>query len=128
MKEKFVAKVPEKLIPQPQLSARSHWIGRYNVACWLRLQHTRPCKIVLLLKYVDQEGTSKSFTVDQCSTELGSTMLLSGMAQIPAVGKIIDLGVYLESTENCPPYTIDELFVQAADQSVSKANKLISAA
>ena len=128
MKEKFIAKVPDALIAQPQVSARSSWMGRYNVACWVRLQQQRPCKIALLLKYVDQEGTSKTITVDHCATELGATMLLSGMVQLPAIGKIIDMGLYLESTDNCPPYVIDELFIQGADQSFSKANKLISAA
>lgn len=129
MKEKFIAKVPEAIIAQPAMSsARAAWTGCYNVACWLRLQQPRPCKVTLLLKYVDQEGFTKSVVVDSCSVELGATMLLSSQVRVPATGRIIDMGIYLESSENCPPYVIDELYVQSADKSVAKASKLISAA
>jgi hypothetical protein len=128
MKEKFIAKVPESLIIQPQVSARTSWSGSYNAACWVRLQQRRPCKFALVLRYIDQEGTSKQVVVDQCSTELGATLLLSGLATIPAVGKIIDMGVYIETSENCPPYVIDELFVQSTDKSAGKASKLIAVA
>lgn len=128
MKEKFIAKVPESFIPHPQLSARTQWHSTYNVACWVRLQQQRPCKISLLIRYVDQEGTSKQVVVDHCTTELGTTMLLSGLTAIPAVGRIIDMGVYLETSDNCPAYVIDELFVQSTDKAAAKAPKLISAA
>jgi hypothetical protein len=128
MKEKFIAKVPSSMIAQPTGTARSAWTGRYNVSCWLRLQQQRPCKVVLLLKYVDHEGVTKSVTVDQCATELSATMLLSGQAEIPATGRIIDMGVYLEATDTCPPYTVDELYVQSTDKTAPKAAKLIAAA
>ncbi len=128
MKEKFIAKVPDSIIAQPPLSARTQWVGHYNVACWLRLQQQRPCKVALVIRYVDQEGISKHVTVDQCSTELAATMLLSSQAEIPAVGRIIDMGVYLETSDNCPPYAVDELYVQCTDKAAEKATKLISAA
>ena len=128
MKEKFIAKVPESFLPHPQLSARTQWNSSYNIACWVRLQQQRPCRFSLLIKYVDQEGISKQVVVDQCSTELGATLLLSGVTAIPAVGRIIDMGVYLEASDNCPPYVIDELFVQSNDKAATKVPKLISAA
>lgn len=128
MKEKFIAKVPESYIPQPQGSARTLWNSQYNAACWVRLLQQRPCKFSLILRYVDQEGINKQVVVDQCSTELGATVLLSGLANVQAVGKIIDMGVYLESSENCPQYSIDELFVQSTDKSAGKAVKLIAVA
>lgn len=127
MKEKFIAKVPESYIPHPQLSARTPWSGSFNVACWIRFQQQRPCKLTLLIKYVDQEGISKHVVVDQCSHELGASVLLSGQAVIPAVGRVIDMGVYLDTSENCPPYTVDELFVQSTEKTAAKAPKLIAA-
>lgn len=129
MKEKFIAKVPETLIIQPpQMTSRTAWSSSYNVACWVRLQQQRPCRMALLLKFVDQEGITKQLKVDQCSTELSVTMLLSGQIPIPATGRIIDMGVYLESSDGCPPHVIDELFVQCIDKASSRENKLISSA
>ena len=126
MKDKFIAKVPDTYIPHPQLSARTQWSSNFNVACWVRLTQPRPCKISLVLKYVDQDNATKQVTVDTGSNELGSSILLSGLATIPAVGKIVDMGVYLESSENCPPYVVDELFVQSTDKAAAKAPKLIA--
>jgi hypothetical protein len=128
MKEKFIAKVPDAFIPHPNLSARTAWTTGFNVACWVRLQQQRPCRFNLVLRYVDQEGHTKQVIVDQCSTELGATLLLSSLVNIPAVGRIIDMGVYLETSDNAPPYVIDELFVQSTDKAAAKAPKLISAA
>lgn len=128
MKEKFVAKVPESHIHHPpQLSARMQWHSSYNVACWLRLQQPRPCRFSLTIKYMDQEGVTKSVTVDACNHELGASLLLSGLANIQAVGRITDMGVYIETSDNPPPYVVDELFVQSTEKTAAKAPKLISA-
>lgn len=126
MKEKFIAKVPESYILHPQISTRTAWSSSFNVACWIRFQQQRPCKIALIIKYVDQEGITKQVTVDQCSHELGASMLLSGMATIPAIGRVIDMGVYLDISENCPAYAVDELYVQSTDKAAVKTPKLIA--
>jgi hypothetical protein len=126
MKDKFIAKVPDSYVIHPQVSARTAWSSSYNVACWVRLLQPRPCKISLVIKYVDQDNCTKQVTVDTGSSELGASILLSGMTTIPAVGRIIDMGVYLESSDNCPPYVVDELFVQSTDKAAVKAPKLIA--
>jgi hypothetical protein len=126
MKDKFIAKVPESYIPHPQLSARTQWSCSFNVACWVRLQQPRPCKVSLIIKYVDSDSVTKQVTADQASNELGASILLSGLVTIPAVGRIIDMGVYLEASENCPPYVVDELFVQNTDKAAAKTPKLIA--
>ena len=126
MKDKFIAKVPESYIPHPQLSARTQWSSSFNVACWVRLQQPRPCKMKLVVKYVDQDSETKQVIADQGSNEMGASILMSGLVTIPAVGKIIDMGVYLEIPENCPPYVVDELFVQSTDKAAAKAPKLIA--
>jgi hypothetical protein len=127
MKEKFVAKVPETYIPHHQIPARTAWQCSFNVACWVRLLQRKHCKVCLIIKYVDQENVTKRVPVDQCTNELGTGMLLSGLTTVPAVGKIVDMGIYLETSENCPPYAVDELFVQSTDKAAVKATKLIAA-
>lgn len=126
MKDKFIAKVPESYIPHPQLSARTQWNCSFNVACWVRLLQPRPCKMSLLIKYIDHDGATKQITADQGSNELGASILLSGLITIPAVGRIVDMGVYLETSENCPGFVVDELFVQSTDKTAVKAPKLIA--
>lgn len=127
MKEKFIAKVPETYIPHPQVSARTAWQCSFNVACWVRLLQRKYCKVTLVIKFVDQENITKRVTVDQCTNELGAGILLSGLTTVPAIGKIIDMGVYLETSESCPAYAVDELFVQSTDKAAAKATKLIAA-
>jgi hypothetical protein len=126
MKDKFIAKVPESYIPHPQLAARTQWSCSFNVACWVRLQQPRPCKMNLVIRYVDQDSATKQVTADHGSSELGASILMSGLVTIPAMGRIIDMGVYLETSEHCPPYVIDELFVQSTDKAAAKAPKLIA--
>lgn len=126
MKDKFIAKVPESYIPHPQLSARTLWNCNFNVACWVRLQQPRPCEMSLVIRYIDQDSIAKQITADHGSTDLGASILMSGVVTIPAVGRIIDMGVYLEVSENCPPYVVDELFVQSTDKAAAKAPKLIA--
>ncbi|MCC7516468.1 MAG: hypothetical protein IT470_03905 [Pseudomonadales bacterium] len=128
MKDKFIAKVPDTYIPHPQLSARTQWSCSFNAACWVRLLQPRPCKISLIIKYVDQDGINKQTTVDTGFNDLGSSILLSGLVTIQVVGRIVDMGVYLESSENCPPYAVDELFVQSTDKAAAKAPKLVAIA
>ncbi|MEZ5539737.1 MAG: hypothetical protein R3E63_07270 [Pseudomonadales bacterium] len=127
MKDKFIAKVPETYIPHPQtLSARTQWDCSFNAACWVRLLQPRPCKISLVLKYIDQDNISKEIKVDTASNELGGSMLLSGLVTVHAVGKIIDMGVYLEVPDQGPSYIVDELFVQSADKTAAKMPKLVA--
>lgn len=128
MKDKFIAKVPESYIPHPQLSARTAWNCSFNVACWVRLQQPRPCKMSLIIKYVDQDNVTKQVIADRGSNELGASILLSGLVTVPAIGRVIDMGVYLETSENCPPHVVDELFVQSTDKTAAKAPKLIAVA
>jgi hypothetical protein len=129
VKEKFIAKVPEHLILQPtDTTSRSLWSGRYNVAIWVRLHQIRPGNINLVLKYMDREGVTRRVVVDQASAEFTSSVLLSGEVMIPAVGKVIDMGVYLETSENCPAVTVDELYLQSSDHKAKQSGKLIAAA
>lgn len=126
MKDKFIAKVPESYIPHPNLSARTAWDCSFNIACWVRLQQPRPCKMSLVIKYVDQDNVTKQIMADHGSNELGASILMTGLVTMQAVGRIIDMGVYLESSENCPGYVVDELFVQSTDKAAAKAPKLIA--
>lgn len=127
MKDKFIAKVPDSYIPHPQLSARTQWDCSFNVACWVRLLQPRHCKISLILQFVDQDSTCKKVIVDSASCELGSSALLSGLVTVHAVGKILDMSMHLEIPDNCPPYVVDELFVQSTDKAAAKVPKLVAA-
>jgi hypothetical protein len=77
---------------------------------------------------MDREGVTRRVVVDQASAEFTSSVLLSGEVMIPAVGKVIDMGVYLETSENCPAITVDELYLQSSDHKAKQSGKLIAAA
>ncbi len=126
MKDKFIAKVPEAYIPHPQLSARTQWSCSFNAACWVRLLQARPCKISLVLKYIDQDNISKEIKVDTASSELGGSLLLSGVITLHAVGRIADMSMHLEVPDHCPQYVVDELFVQSTDKAAAKVPKLVA--
>lgn len=129
MKEKFIAKVPEHLILQPAVpTSRALWSGRYNVALWLHAQQLQPDTIVLVLKYMDLEGVTRRVIVDKGSVEFTNSILLSGEIMVPAVGRVIDMGVYLETADDCLGVTVDELYVQSCDRTTKHSGKLISAA
>ena len=129
MKEKFVAKVPEHLILQPVVASnRTTWSGRYNVALWLRLHQLHAGNVNLVLKYMDHEGVTRRVMIDQSSMEFTNQILLSGEVNVPAVGRVIDMSVYLEMPEPTPGYTIDELYLQSSDRTNKQSGKLISAA
>lgn len=129
MKEKFIAKVPDHLILQPVVSSsRSTWSGRYNVALWLRVQQTQAGNVNLVLKYMDLEGVTRRVIVDQGTAEFTNSLLLSGEVTVPAVGQVIDMGVYVEAPECCGALTADELYLQSSDRTTKHSGKLISAA
>jgi hypothetical protein len=129
MKEKFIAKVPEHLILQPMVpSNRSLWSGHYNVALWLRLHQLCPGNAQLVLKYMDNEGITRRVAVDTASLEFTNQVLLSGEVNVPAVGRVIDMSVYIEMPDNPPGYTVDELYLQSSDRTTKHSAKIISAA
>lgn len=128
MKDKFIAKVPDSYIPHPQLSARTQWECSFNAACWVRLLQARPCKISLVLKFIDQDNISKEIKIDTGSSELGGSILLSGLVLVRAVGRIADMSVHLEVPDNSPAYVVDELFVQSTEKSAAKVPKLVTVA
>ncbi len=128
MKDKFIAKVPDSYIPHPQLSARTQWECSFNAACWVRLLQARPSKISLVLKFIDQDNISKEVKVDTGASELGGSILLSGIVTVHAVGRINDMSMHLEVPDHCPAYVIDELFVQSTDKAAAKVPKLVTVA
>ena len=129
MKEKFIAKVPDHLILQPVVpSSRNLWSGRYNVALWIRMKELEPGNINLVLKYMDLEGVTRRVVVDQTSAEFTHGVLLSGEVMVPTVGRIVDMGVYLETIDTNAGFTVDELYVQSNDRTAKHSGKLISAA
>lgn len=128
MKDKFIAKVPDSYIPHPQLSARTQWECSFNAACWVRLLQGRHSKISLTIKFIDQDNITKEVKVDSGSGEFGGSVLLSGLVTIHAVGRIADMSVHLEVPDHCPPYVVDELFVQSTDKAAAKVPKLVTVA
>lgn len=124
-REKFVAKVPDSVIENANFLVRP-WQRTFNVACWVRFHMPRPNKIALLLHYTDEEGR-KTVEVDHCQTELESTVLLSARRTIGGKGKVKEMSLYLQVSDNTAPYVIDELYIQSCEQGAAAQPKIINA-
>lgn len=125
-REKFIARVPETIIQGAHFSHKP-WERTFNIACWVRFHMPRQSQIGLVLHYTDEQG-QKSADIDQCSTHLESTALLSAHVTIAGKGHVKEMSLFLRVEENSPPYVIDELYVQNCGKDAQQQPKIISAA
>jgi hypothetical protein len=125
-REKFIAKVPDNVIESANFPVRA-WQRTFNMACWVRFHMPRPNKVALVLHYTDDEG-SKAAEIDHCRTELETTVLLSAHVTIAGKGRVKEMSLYLQVSDNSAPYVIDELYVQSCEQGAAQQPKIINVA
>lgn len=125
MREKFVANVPADIFDGGRIPEKGKWEQSFNVAGWIRFRVPCSNQLVLLVKYADKQGV-KIAQIDNCSIQMDTTALLSGMITLQGVGKISEMGIFIQMSESDSPFVFDELYVQSTNN-VKSGQKLISA-
>lgn len=125
MREKFVANVPSDIFDGGRIPEKGKWEQAFNVAAWVRFRVPCANQLVLMIKYADKQGV-KVAQVDACSVNMENTALLSGLVTLHGVGKIQEMGVFLQMEDGSVAYAFDELYVQNTNNA-NTSQKLISA-
>ncbi len=94
------------------------WFSEYNVAAWLGFRYQPAQAVGILLEYQDDSG-SHTLVVDECAAPDGLQLMLSGRAQINAVGKIRSMKVCCSGVNAGCKLRVDELFVQRLEETAA---------
>ena len=126
-REKLIAKVPTTILENAHFNTKQ-WERTFNISSWVRFHSPGENDITLILKFIDEEG-AKEISIDHCQTELETTVLLSAQITFEGQGKVNEMSLYLQVSDNSVPYIVDELYIQNAGDNVhSEHAKIISAA
>lgn len=116
-----LTRVPEHVIDTPRhIVDQQRWHRRYNVASWIRFEVQDDSPVRLILRFKDASGV-RDQAVDQANIN-NRTLLLSGVANLKLTGKIERMEVLIQCGSE--HFSIDELFVQPINESVSVKSKL----
>jgi hypothetical protein len=109
--------VPEHILDKPAgIQTGKLWQSEYNIAAWIRFDHSNSDLSKLYLVWIDDQGEHK-YCVDQCSTSSVSS-LLSGIARLKIIGTLYSVSVALSTAGSA--YHVDELYVQPVKKEVTK--------
>lgn len=100
-------------------------MAEFNVAAWLQLPGLANLPVSLLVSYRDGE-TRREVMVDHGKVNAHGKILLSGIARLPARQRIEDMQVRLKSAVPCQSLQVEELFVQAVEQTVSDSRQAMA--
>ncbi|MFC2974090.1 hypothetical protein ACFOJE_17970 [Azotobacter bryophylli] len=90
--------------------------AEYEIAAWLRLPGLIDLPVSLLVSYRDGERLRET-TVDHGKVDGSGRVLLSGVARLPVQQRIGEMQVCLRSAITPQAMQVENLFVQAAEQS-----------
>ena len=118
VKEITLASVPKSTFANPRVTAnmdKHAWSAKFNVACWLRVHYAVQSPINLKLLFRDSRGWQQVF-VDEGFINSHNRLLLSGAAEIHAVGPVVDMKVNVAGVSTAMRLSAEELFVQRIEE------------
>jgi hypothetical protein len=124
VKEITLAPVPRTTFAEPNVTANMSkypWSARFNVACWLRVEHAVQSPIQVKLVYKDSRGW-RQVRVDGGFINSRNRILLSGAVEIHALGPILEMKVNATGISSVMKTHAEELFVQRIEESGQQKN------
>ena len=130
VREVILVSVPRATYADPTVTAQTGkqvWSARFNVACWLRLQYAVQSPIRLKILFRDSRGWQQVF-VDEGFINAHNRILLSGAAEVRALGPILEMKVTAAGISPSMKMSAEELFVQKIDATEQQQHSSAEAA